>query len=265
MKCIICNSTSKYFFSKKYTKAPFAKFMQEIGVVEYYKCENCGFVLSKTHAELKTETWQKLNSHVHNHPTVTNQPPYLEQAMMLQVLSKNKLICIDSIIDYASGAGILSDVLMKYFNIELPIFDPYINNGKTDRYVQYSELKKYNTVFNSAMFEHVLSRDDLEKVNQLVDTDGCLILHTLICEKVPKNPDWFYLAPPVHTAFHTNKSMEILMQQWGYISSVYNPASKCWILFKHDNLKQKIQRINREFNSVLFFYKKGFVDYWKGF
>ena len=64
------------------------------------------------------------------------------------------------------------------------------------------------------MFEHITCRNDLEKINKSVAEEGCLILHTVICERIPNDCDWFYLDPPVHCAFFTNKSMDILMQQW---------------------------------------------------
>jgi hypothetical protein len=41
------------------------------------------------------------------------------------------------------------------------------------------------------MFEHVLRRADLDQVNDLVQEDGCLIIHTVVCENVPKDPGWF--------------------------------------------------------------------------
>jgi hypothetical protein len=74
----------------------------------------------------------------------------------------------------------------------------------------------------------------------------------------------------VHTAFHTNKSMSILMEQWGYAASIYSPQAKSWFLFKNDspvlqNLESTINSINRELQTKYFYYKNGFVDYWKGF
>ena len=129
------------------------------------------------------------------------------------------------------------------------------------------QLTKYETVINSAMFEHILKREDLDNVNNLVDKDGCLIVHTVVCENVPCDADWFYLRPPVHTAFHTNKSMSILMNQWGYHSSIYCPKSKSWVMLKKDikNISNIINSINRELQTDYLYYKKGFVDYWKGF
>jgi hypothetical protein len=273
VECIICNSLSNYYFSKTYLEHPFNEFMKEIGKVDYYKCQNCGFVLSKTHSELDEKEWNELNKHFHhymendNNGRKSNQPPYSEQAMMLLILSKNGIIRTDSMIDYAAGYGTLSNILVKYYDLELPIFDRYIQANNADKYISEKKLETYKTVINSAMFEHILRREDLDSVNNIVEDDGCLIIHTVVCENVPNDPDWFYLRPPVHTAFHTNKSMEILMNQWNYHSSIYCPQSKCWILLKDDikNIENKIATMNRELQSNWFFWKKGFVDYWKGF
>jgi Methyltransferase domain len=271
MKCIICGATSSYFFSKQYQEAPYDAFMRDIGPVGYYKCVNCGFVLSKTHGELSREAWSKLNEQFHHHleneTTPINQPPYAEQAMMVAVLGCNGVIDTASMLDYAAGYGTLSRMLEKFFTIDLPIFDPYVKADGSARYVDKSKLGKYKTVINSAMFEHVLQRSDLDCVNNLVADDGVLIIHTVVCENIPKDPNWFYLQPPVHTAFHTNKSMNILMSQWGYKSSIYCPQSKCWILFRDEieNVEKRISEINRELQNTWFIPKEGFVDYWKGF
>lgn len=273
MPCMICNSQTEYYFSKTYSEHPFDQFMSDIGPVDYYKCRNCGFVFSKTHADLDHDRWVKLNSQCHhyledpkNEKTV-NQPPYAEQAMMLLLLGSNGIVDIGDMVDYAAGYGTLSRILEKYFQIHLPIFDPYVQGGNKLRYIGKEGLRTYKTVINSAMFEHVLRRDDLDDVNDLVDSDGCLILHTVVCEMVPEDPDWFYLRPPVHTAFHTNRSMEILMNQWGYRSSIYCPRSKCWVLLKRQDVtvEDRLSALNEELQSDWFYYKHGFMDYWKGF
>lgn len=100
-----------------------------------------------------------------------------------------------------------------------------------------------------------------------VDDSGVLIVHTVVCENIPKDPNWFYLDTPVHTAFHTNKSMQILMDQWGYNSSIYSPKSKAWVLLKDDvkNFDETLTLINSELQNDWFFWKKGFLDFWKGF
>ena len=187
--------------------------------------------------------------------------------MMLSFLGKNGIIDTEDMIDYAAGFGTLSIILAKYHNIKLPLFDPYIQSNDSSRYIDKSKLSTYKTVINSAMFEHVLRREDLDKVNNIVAGDGCFIMHTCVCENVPNDPNWFYLRPPVHTAFHTNKSMEILMRQWGYRSSIYCPQGKCWILLKNniEDIEKDIMTLNQELQTNWFYCKNGFVDYWKGF
>lgn len=273
MKCIICYSDTDYYFSKTYTETPFSEFMRAIGEVRYYKCNHCGFVLSKTHSELERHVWEGLNLSCHhygenpNNDKTVNQPPYAEQAMMLNMLRRNGIIDANSMIDYGAGYGTLSKILKKYYDLDLPISDRYVHAGGSGEYVSGSELKSYKTVINSAMFEHVLRREDLDRVNTLVNRDGCLIIHTVICENIPNDPDWFYLRPPVHTAFHTNMSMSILMEQWGYRSSIYCPPSKCWILFRQpaQGVENACALLNRELQSNWFYFKNGFVDYWNGF
>jgi len=120
------------------------------------------------------------------------------------------------------------------------------------------------------MFEHVLNRESLNEVNNLVSNDGVLMLHTLVCERIPNDPGWFYITPLVHTALHTNKSMSILMEQWGYSASIYSPQAKSWFLFKKNypkisDLESKVAEINSELQTKYFHYKVGFADYWKGF
>lgn len=273
MQCMICGSDSNYYFSKTYAEQPFGDFMREIGSVDYYKCGSCGFVLSETHLKLDENKWENLNSQFHHYVENSdnekkiNQPPYAEQAMMLSFLGKNGIVSTDSILDYAAGYGTLSKILSKYHDIGLSIFDPYVQADNTGRYIDKRELTAYKTVINSAMFEHVLRREDLDRVNDIVDVDGALVIHSVICENVPNDPDWFYLRPPVHTAFHTNKSMGILMNQWGYHSSIYCPQAKCWVLLKKkvDDVEELIVSMNKELQAKWFYFKNGFVDYWKGF
>jgi hypothetical protein len=247
--------------------------MKDVGEVRYSRCGHCGFVLSETHSELNESKWKELNDLFHHYiedpasERKGNQPPYAEQAMMISLLGRNGIIRTDSMVDYAAGYGRLSRILEKYHGLELPIFDPYIGAVDSSRSITNLVPRSYKTVINSAMFEHVLRREDLDLVNNAIDVEGCLIIHTVVCENVPCDPNWFYLRPPVHTAFHTNKSMEILMGQWGYHSSLYCPQSKCWVLLRGnvDGIEEKVKTINQELQCKWFHFKHGFLDYWKGF
>lgn len=276
INCIICGSESRYFFTKKYSSYPGSPFPDDYPV-DYHKCVHCGFVISKTHLEMSPKEWSNLNSSWHHNfesnieGRTNNQPPYAEQALALMLLSKNNIIDDSATLDYAAGYGSLAKILKKYFNKEILLHDKYISEPESSlTYVPSVELGRYKLVINSAMFEHVLTRSDLDAVNKLVSDDGVLMLHTVVCERVPQDPKWFYIEPMVHTAFHTNRSMSLLMEQWGYTESVYSQLAKSWFLFKAktpgiEDLKSNILRINQELQCNFFHHKKGFLDFWKGF
>lgn len=271
--CEICGGKVRLYFKKNYQLSPYSRLMQEWGDIEYFRCECCGFVLSFSHKEASCFAWEKLNHDYHHFiencdgsVKIPNQPPYAMQAMFLQLLSVNKIINLDNSLDYAGGYGRLSHLLSKYYRVRLPVYDPFVTSDDEDIfYLDDIQGKKFDTVFNSAMFEHIRSRDELDKVNSLIKSNGALLIHTVIAENVPQDPNWFYLDPPVHSAFHTNKSMGILMEQWGYKSSIYSPLSKTWCLLRHqdDEIKQRVNLINHELQSEFLIYKPGFVDYWK--
>jgi hypothetical protein len=268
INCIICNSKTKHAFTKTYKGELFNMLEKS----DFSACEKCGFTFSETIFKMNHKDWDNLNFKFHtfledkNIDSDINQPPYIEQANMITVLLKENIIN-GSMLDYAGGIGTLSKILNRFFNIELPIYDPYIKDAENEtvKYVDVDDLTKVNTIINSALFEHIKSRQDLDHINNLVSEDGALIIHTVICENIPKDPNWFYFDPPVHSAIHTNSSMEILMSQWGYESSVYCKKAKCWVLFKKEPnlLKSKIDSINELFQTDYLIYKKGFVDYWK--
>ncbi len=270
--CIICNSEMKFYFQKeKYCAPSMESFTRNLIPVQFDECSECGFLTSKTHKDLSHDEWEKLNTEFHHFSetggrdrTGFNQPPYADQAMMIELLACNGLIDTTSMLDYASGYGTLSHIQRKYFNREIPCYDRYVRNP-AHQYIDEPQKKAWSTVINSAMFEHVLTRQDLDDVNALVSDTGSLLIHTVVVERVPQDPDWFYTDVPVHTVVHTNRSMSLLMQQWGYQSSIYSPKSKTWALLKrpHSEVKPIVDEINNELQTRYLYSKEGFVDYWK--
>jgi len=273
-RCLICASPTDHYFSKTYAPFPGSPFPQPL-TVDYGRCAHCGFVVSRTHQRLSPAVWSALNSSWHHHyenhleEKVSNAPPYAQQALAVAMLHREGLVDASDALDYAAGYGSMSKCLARYFGLQTRLFDRYVQDGGNE-YVPEAQLGRYALVINSAMFEHVLDRATLDEVDGLVADGGVLMLHTVVCERIPKDPDWFYLAPMVHTAFHTNKSMELLMKQWGYAASLYSPAAKSWFLFKQGHpalprLERVAQQINHALRAPFFHYKAGFVDFWKGF
>lgn len=270
--CIICGGSMKAYIKKESYRARLEGInTKNLLPVNYSRCEQCGFLLSDTHTAMSKEAWVQLNDEFHhanenNHRSTLgfNQPPYIEQAIMLELLARNMIIDDSGILDYAAGYGTLSHLSKKYFQRTINNYDKYITSQQQN-YIADPMPGSWSLVINSAMFEHVLSRDDLDAVNKFVAADGALMIHTVVVENVPQDPYWFYIDIPVHTAVHTNKSMAIMMQQWGYQSSVYSPKSKSWILLKkpYSTIKSQVENINNELQTEYLFAKDGFVDYWK--
>jgi Methyltransferase domain len=262
MKCIICNSKMEFYFSKEFQK-------YDLEIVNYYQCTFCGFVMSQTHQNMDLKSWKKLNHSYHEEfytkgHNEANFPPYFEQALMLYLLKNNNVLPNLDWLDYAAGTGTLSKILKSQFNIEVINFDKYL--PASTNYLTDLEGRKFKLVINSAMFEHVTKREHLDLLNDCVAQHGNLAIHTVVCEKIPKDPNWFYLLA-VHCAFHTNKSMGILMKDWGYKYSIYSPIAKMWILFRDtemgNGLIKKIDFLNELIGGRQFYIKNGFYDYWK--
>ena len=58
------------------------------------------------------------------------------------------------------------------------------------------------------------------------------------------------------------------MDQWGYGASLYSPEARVWFLFKKnhpnfDKIEALANTINKELQRSYFFFKVGFMDYWK--
>lgn len=248
-----------YYFSKHFSEF-------NLGEVDYFKCINCGFVVSKTHFDMTSDEWEKLNYNFHveynKSESGPNRPPYLEQSVMYNLLIKNNIIPENNILDWGAGEGELSVLLKKYFNISIKNYDKYINKADNSD-IPDIKSQKYNLVIVSSIFEHLRYRETFEEINDLVSENGALAIHTLVREEIPADPEWMYLLP-VHCSFHTNKSMTVLLNNWGYKCSLYSPQAKTWILFKNncEEIKLTLKKINEEIRTEFFFFSEKFLDYW---
>lgn len=254
----------EYFFSKQFLEF-------NLGKVDYHKCVFCGFSASKTHLEMSEETWINLNNEFHSvshyaegNPYNRNQR-YFNQALMLSMMHKGNLISQEKWLDWGCGIGAVAKLLDNYFNIKLSTYDKYFTPEINQIDVSLLKKRHFNLVLNTCVFEHVRDREILDEIESYVNQEtGCFAIHTLVPENIPQDPNWMYLLP-VHCAFHTNKSMDLLMQQWGYKCSVYNEFSKLWIFFREDTevVINKVSFLNKAIGWNYLHFKKGFMDYWK--
>ncbi|XOB62004.1 hypothetical protein ACMC56_15605 [Campylobacterota bacterium DY0563] len=266
MKCIICDNKMNFYFKKKFTDFCL---MQE---VEYYKCSCCGFCASKTHYNMTSEEWNILNKKFHNYQHHRTDNPYnrnnryFEQSLMIHLCIRNGLINEDKMLDWGSGPGLVSKILNQQFEHNLYCYDEYFQSEINPIQKKQMSIRNFDFVLNTGVFEHVTSRETLNNIENYVKStnSGCFGVHTLVPENIPKDPNWMYLLP-VHSSFHTNKSMNILLKQWKYKCSIYNPQAKLWVFFKNTPsiIEKKVKIINKIVGKDYLYFKEGFMDYWK--
>lgn len=250
----------------------FTKVFSNCGLtdVDYWKCPECGFCTSKTHYDMTDSEWSVLNEEFHDKSHGAEDNPYnrnqryFSQAMMLFLMLKHDLIEPDNWLDWGSGFGTVSALLERYFDLRLMTYDKYFTPKVNSIGEDMISPRAFNLVVNTGVFEHVRTRDTLDEIESYVGINGCFAIHTLVPEAIPEDPSWMYLLP-VHCAFHTNRSMGILMDTWGYNSSVYNVDAKMWVLFRNnpDQVEERVARLNLELGWQYLHFDHGFVDYWK--
>lgn len=267
MRCIICKYGMVYSFSKMF-KQPM------LDEAAYWKCRNCGFVASKTHFEMSASEWEKINEDFHGSYHGTHACPedlhwvqrLHTQAAVIADLNGLGLLPVEpGWVDFGCGDGKLSGILSREYGLKLQKFDRYEGNAE---YLTDSDISRarFNFVVTTSVFEHLRKRESLDEINSFVARGGVMGLHTLVAEEIPASPEWFYLLP-VHCAFYTNKSMQLLFEQWGYTASIYHVDSRLWFWFKSG--AEKVEKIIAKANATAgrekfrYHFKYGFMDYWK--
>ncbi len=261
MNCYVCGSGMNHFMTKDFEGS------FQLSTVDYEKCDGCGFVVSRTHLEMSHDEWQDLNHRVHESyqglESSPRDPRWLERlnaqrAFISELVDVSICDAGARWVDYACGDGKLVALLAPH-GIHVEKYDKYMTTGKGS-YLSDSELaaKPFDYIINTSVMEHYTSRNDVDAMLSNLSTTGCFLMHTLVRENIPKDPSWFYLLP-VHVACHTNRSMQILFEEYGFVSSLYHVPSRLWLWFREtpDGAAQAAAK------SADLHFKEAFVDYWR--
>lgn len=264
-KCMICGNHAVPAFEKNF-EGRFG-----LGLVQYCACTSCGFVYSETHFSMNDDEWVRLNHRYHTGFFGTERSPddprwmkrLAAQQAAIGLLARKGVF--DSNLpgcDYGCGDGKLAD-LLKELDVNVFKYEKFLTNADSD-YLRDDDIRpgKFGLVINTSVMEHVRDLSALDEIANLVHPGhGVFAVHTLVCEKIPRDPSWFYLLP-VHIAFYSNQSMEILVERWRFAASIYDVEARMWFLFRNfDAARRAYEAVRTERPEVHL--KHGFVDYWK--
>lgn len=267
INCLVCGSGMRHYFTKTF-KTPW------LDDVHYSECPECGFVASRTHFQLPAAEWSRLNEEYHGSyqgtDSAMDDPRWLErlnrQTVVIADMKESGLIPQKRPwVDYGCGDGKLPDFLKNRHGVTLLKYDRYM---KSPGYLPDSDMKPgaFDFVIHTSVLEHMRDRATMDEIAGLVSETGVLGIHTLVMERIPLDPSWFYLLP-VHCAFYSNESMSRLFKAWGFTSSIYHVEARLWLFFRGDpaEVEAQVARANARPGKEDFRYlfKRGFMDYWK--
>lgn len=277
MECFVCKGEMIKYFVKE----------NEWGGVfrhEYVRCKSCGLVIDKTAYD--TDISQLLEDiykeHSYQGKAENNvDPRWIErirdQAQILAKMFHMGIFANDArIVDYGCGDGKLSDAFQEEYTAlskkealnsnTYPCilkYDKFMRPQGDESYISEKDVgaKSFDAVISCSVFEHLFGRRDIEPIFELLNDTGTFCLHVLVCEEVPNDPEWFYLLPD-HVTIWTNRAMDILYKEHGFIGCAYHVEARMWFFFKDRLTYEKLQKKQALINGTWVFSDQ-FVDYWK--
>lgn len=272
MNCFVCGSEMGDYLRKTISPEPFER--------NYVRCKNCALVLCQTLYEMSDSEWQKMNEgHKEYQGSDKNpvDPNWLSrlhcQAKLFAELAAHDVWKPEMrFVDYGCGDGKLSNYVQNELTVrgkktavsqKLLKYDKYMHPEGDSDYLRDEDMQpgSFDMVVSCSVFEHLLGRPDVDEIIGLLNDKGTLCMHTLVCEEVPRDPDWFYLLGG-HCTLWTNKSMGLLFEQYGFAGCAYHVEGRMWFFFKDrqrfEELKSKAPSIPGEW-----VFSDKFVDYWK--
>ena len=266
MKCFVCGNEMKPFLEKNFA-------MDYLDKCEYVRCEHCGIVVSKTLYEMPHDKWIALNVEFHNkflkgeRDMATVDSQWIErleiQAELFANLVNLGLFKSDwRTIDYGADDGTLANKInSKLGKVWLKKFDAYLESYD-ENYLSPDEVKpsSFDFLLTSSVFEHLLgNQGDVDNIINLIKPSSVMALHTLICDEVPRDPNWFYLEA-IHCTMWTNKAMSIIYKKFGFKGCAYNLESRMWFMFRN---VEDFERLKSAQLPGTWQFGEDFVDYWK--
>lgn len=236
MNCRICNSHTKILFREKVLN----KYE-----VNYFQCNNCGYLL--------TEEPYWLNEAYNSAINISDTGIIYRNTQFSKICS----VIIDvyfnrngKFLDYAGGYGIFTR-MMRDIGFDFYWTDKYCENLLA-RGFEYEENKKNNfeAVTAFEVFEHFV--DPVSEFETILKYGKNIIFSTeLLPNPVPKPADWWYygFSHGQHVSFYTRESLSLLGKKHGL--NFY--SMKGIHIFTEKKLNETILRFFKKASLVFLF------------
>lgn len=278
MKCFICNGEMKPYFSKKMG-------LSKRGMHEYMRCEKCGIVIDRTAYEQDIDQIKEdiIIAHTSYQKSDINPDTDLnwierlnrQAKLLVQFYSEGIFQTNIRVVDYGCGDGKLSEYFQQKCRVLLDHkaanecspkilkYDKYMKPDNDNSYLSDCEMQQgmFDVVITCSLLEHLIGKKDIDEVFCLLNDRGTFCLHTLICEEVPRDPDWFYLLEG-HVTLWTNAAMKYIYKQYKFVGCAYNLETRMWFFFRDRKLFHKLIEKEKMLDGV-WETSTDFIDYWK--
>lgn len=173
---------------------------------EFHLCENCKLVFAEKqdlpHPQDEKERYLEHENSIHDEGYIKHLNQAIQPA--LTYLNKNMRG-----LDYGCGPVPTLNRLLAKKGLDCEFFDPL--------FFPEFPLGKFDFIFATECFEHFFRPEaELNKLSNLLETGGILIVMTTLWEDAGKFKSWKYAQDPTHVVFYHRETFEFICRKYGY-------------------------------------------------
>ena len=210
--CRLCNSTQEPVPVRSTDKR------------SYHLCENC-YLISAEKKHLLDKESEKARYATHqNGIQFDGYVDFLRQAIdpALKFISKDM-----AGLDYGCGPDPTLSEILNREGYKCENYDPF--------FVKHDLNKKFGFIFSTEVFEHFFDPGkEIQKIGELLDGNGVLIVMTDRWESLDHFSDWYYLNDSCHVCFYHTKTFAYICRQFGF-NILFDDGKRVVILGKKNS------------------------------
>lgn len=203
MKCYICNGELNLLGSIPFDKNEGILPCVDTTPIEYHKCSKCNFICS---LELLQWSAEKFKEKVYNEDYSKVDTGYggvraANNVELIRQICRNRV----SHLDYGSGEGHLSDLLVKE-GWDSTYYDPYTHPNRPKG--------KFKLITAIEVFEHSTNIfDTVKDIKSFLDRDGVILFTTRLADETTPIDWWYICARSGHIGILSQESLKIVAQR----------------------------------------------------